>query len=130
MSLNVINFNEMPFNRFAEVMRSRGEYSKFYLLNTLAAARAGDVPAVVKAVFAGYDVKQEPKKKPKVASLRVTEQPKTAPVVTAKPIQPVTRSQPVYAPDPFDNADEYVAACKKQGRPIPDWYFGCVEHQA
>jgi hypothetical protein len=27
-------------------------------------------------------------------------------------------------PDPFDNADQYVALCKQQGRSIPDWYFG------
>lgn len=30
-------------------------------------------------------------------------------------------------PDPFDNAAEYVASCRKSGRPIPAWYFGCVE---
>ena len=56
----MINFNEMPFNRFAEVMRKNGEYSQFYLLNTLAAARAGNVTAAVKAAFEGYENKPLP----------------------------------------------------------------------
>lgn len=29
-------------------------------------------------------------------------------------------------PDPFDNADQYVALCKQQGRSVPAWYFGEV----
>jgi 3-methyladenine DNA glycosylase/8-oxoguanine DNA glycosylase len=60
------------------------------------------------------------------AMLGMTDQPKAAPVAVEKPARTNADLAPIYAPDPFDNAAEYVASCRKSGRAIPAWYFGCV----
>lgn len=59
------------------------------------------------------------------AMLGVSDQPKNIkPVVAPEPVRALDDLPPIYAPDPFNNPDEYVAMCRQQGRSIPAWYFG------